>query len=516
MTNKVAMIGLDACDIKLVYRWAEEGKLPTFKSLIDKSATMQLSSSCSVLQGSIWPSFFTAANPAEHGMYYMLQMDNKTQNVKRVKANDLKKPPFWSVLNPQKKCLVVDVPKLGLSETGNNVQVVEWAAMDHYSSFQTYPASIKGEIINDFGNHVLTHDLEEPKNKAEYQQLLQKLLDGIDNKTQLNIKLFEQQQPDLFVSIFGESHPAGHYLWQFHQEFEENGTSEYFTEDPLLTVYQQLDRCLATMLQHFDESQDVFIFSGHGMMEDLYPRWILNEVLSRLGVLVEKSKPTSHQHQMTSSTEKKSSSLFSSQKILKSIKNFANEYILPKSLQTRLWMKNLQKHVDFERSKAWVLPTDLQGFIRLNVQGREPQGIVPQEQYDEVIDEITQCLLSLKDADTGKPVVDQVFKLKELYQGGEHADLLPDISVLWHNIAVKKIESNSIGEIVVGNSGIIRSGNHRPKGFCFCYGPSINVKAKDIEENLTTLGSFAMNILGNDDYPLPESSATLLTPKAAN
>jgi predicted AlkP superfamily phosphohydrolase/phosphomutase len=510
------MIGLDACDINLVYRWAEEGKLPTFKSLISKSATMQLSSSCSVLQGSIWPSFFTSSSPAEHGMYYMLQMDNKTQNVKRVRADDLKKSPFWSVLNPQKKCLVVDVPKLGLTETGNNVQVVEWAAMDHYSSFQTYPASIKNEIKNDFGDHVLTHDLEEPKNKAEYQQLLQKLLDGIDNKTKLNIKLFEQQQPDFFVSIFGESHPAGHYLWQFHQEFEEAGTSEYFTEDPLLTVYQQLDRCLATMLQHFDESQDVFIFSGHGMMEDRYPRWILNEVLSRLGVLVEKSKPTSHQHQTSSATNKKSPSLFSPQKIIKSIKRFANEHVLPKSIQTRLWMNNLQKHVDFQQSKACVLPTDLQGFIRLNVQGREPQGIVPQQQYDAVIEQITQCLLSLKDADTGKPVVDQVFKLKELYQGAKHTDLLPDISVLWHNIAVKKIVSNSIGEIVVGNSGIIRSGNHRPKGFCLCYGPSINVEAKDIQENLTGLGPLAMSILGNDEHQLPECSTTLLAAKAAS
>jgi predicted AlkP superfamily phosphohydrolase/phosphomutase len=179
-------------------------------------------------------------------------------------------------------------------------------------------------------------------------------------------------------------------------------------------------------------------------------------------------------------------------------------------------MKNLQKHVDFDRSKAWVLPTDLQGFIRLNLEGREPQGIVPQAQYDQVINEITQCLLNLKDAETGKPVVEQVFKLKELYQGAEHTDLLPDLSVLWHNIEVSKIVSDSIGEIEVGGSGIIRSGNHRPKGFCFCSGPSINTTAKDIEENLTSLGPIAMRILGNNDLPMPNSAMTLLTNKTSS
>jgi predicted AlkP superfamily phosphohydrolase/phosphomutase len=187
---------------------------------------------------------------------------------------------------------------------------------------------------------------------------------------------------------------------------------------------------------------------------------------------------------------------------------------LPKFIQKKLWMKNLQKHVDFDRSKAWVLPTDLQGFIRLNLEGREPQGIVPQAEYDQVINEITQCLLNLKDAETGKPVVEQVFKLKELYQGAEHTDLLPDLSVLWHNIEVSKIVSDRIGEIVVGDSGIIRSGNHRPKGFCFCYGPSINSAAKDIEEDLTGLGAIAMNILGNNELPLPDNANKLLSIKA--
>jgi predicted AlkP superfamily phosphohydrolase/phosphomutase len=104
MTNKVAMIGLDACDVELVRQWSAEGKLPTFKKLIEQSKNVKISSSCEVLQGSIWPSFFTAKNPAEHGMYYMLQMANGTQNIKRVKASDLKCPSFWSALSSAKKC----------------------------------------------------------------------------------------------------------------------------------------------------------------------------------------------------------------------------------------------------------------------------------------------------------------------------------------------------------------------------------------------------------------------------
>ncbi len=499
------MIGLDALDIELIYQWSEQGFLPHFKKLIDNSATLELTSSCSVLQGSIWPSLFTASSPGDHAMYYMLQMDNTTQNIKRVKAHDLKTNTFWHSLPSEKKRLIVDVPKLGLIEQDNNVQVVEWAAMDHYSHFETQPKHIKNDILQKFGTHVLTADLVEPTTTDEFQTLFQDLSTGIQNKAQLNRDLFTTYQPDFFLTVFGESHTAGHYLWRFHQKAMANELVE-FTTDPVLSIYQELDSAVGNMLNDMPEEHNVMVFSGHGMMEDQYPRWILNEVLERLGVLTSFHSSQSDQHQ-TAHTKQKISLV---SKAKKKLKRIANDYIIPASIQEKLWMKNLQKHVDFSQTKAWVLPTDLQGFIRINLEDREPQGIVANAEYDQLVEQITECLYSLKNNETGQPVVDKVYKIKELYKDSKQTDLLPDISVLWANSPVKKVNSDIIGDIELSDSGIIRSGNHRPKGFCFAYGPNINNSLKNVQANLTDLGSMAMHILQHKSLPLSDSIKALL------
>lgn len=67
MANPVYMIGLDACDIVLLQRWAEDGDLPHFAQLMREGVRGRLFSSAAVMQGSIWPTFATARDPGEQG-----------------------------------------------------------------------------------------------------------------------------------------------------------------------------------------------------------------------------------------------------------------------------------------------------------------------------------------------------------------------------------------------------------------------------------------------------------------
>ena len=69
-------------------------------------------------------------------------------------------------------CLTVDIPKLGL-QADESVQVVEWGAMDHYSSFQTQPAILKKRILDQYGEHILTRNLREPDSPARYKMLFE-------------------------------------------------------------------------------------------------------------------------------------------------------------------------------------------------------------------------------------------------------------------------------------------------------------------------------------------------------
>ena len=68
-SKRVMVIGLDGATFDLIKPWVREGKLPTFKKLIDTGVHGQLTST--IPHGTIpaWPSFATGCNPGMHSFY---------------------------------------------------------------------------------------------------------------------------------------------------------------------------------------------------------------------------------------------------------------------------------------------------------------------------------------------------------------------------------------------------------------------------------------------------------------
>jgi len=108
------------------------------------------------------------------------------------------------------------------------------------------------------------------------------------------------------------------------------------------------------------------------MVADNYPRWVLNVVLEKMGVLhtLNKSKHMGNagpvKHKESSWLEKK----------IEFTRQHINQHFIPKRLQTKLWLSKIQRDIDFKKSQAWAMPSDLQGCIRINLEGREPTGTV--------------------------------------------------------------------------------------------------------------------------------------------
>jgi predicted AlkP superfamily phosphohydrolase/phosphomutase len=141
------------------------------------------------------------------------------------------------------------------------------------------------------------------------------------------------------------------------------------------------------------------------------------------------------------------------------------------------------------------MPSDLQGCIRINLEGREPTGTVKKSEYDQTVERVIAVLKSLKNTETGAPIVDKIFKLRDIYAGGKHSESLPDISVLWSNQNVDRIYSDLLGELTIPNADRIRSGNHRPYGFCFAKGPDINHQHTCGQIDLMDLGPTVLKLL---------------------
>jgi len=117
---------------------------------------------------------------------------------------------------------------------------------------------------------------------------------------------------------------------------------------------------------------------------------------------------------------------------------------------------------DWARTRAFSLPTDQYGWIRINLEGREAKGCVSIDRYEETLAELEAMLRELKDINGLMLVRDLVFTASS-ETALEHR--LPDIVVHWNDAAFVpglRIAGTNIVAQPVG----IKTGQHALDGFC--------------------------------------------------
>ena len=77
-TQKLVIIGFDGMDPDLVQRYLDEGKLPTFKKLVEQGGLYPLGTTHSPESPTAWASFATGVNAGKHNIYDFLVRDTKT------------------------------------------------------------------------------------------------------------------------------------------------------------------------------------------------------------------------------------------------------------------------------------------------------------------------------------------------------------------------------------------------------------------------------------------------------
>jgi hypothetical protein len=157
--------------------------------------------------------------------------------------------------------------------------------------------------------------------------------------------------------------------------------------------------------------------------------------------------------------------------------------------------------------RAFAALSDLDGYVRINLRGREAEGVVePGAGYDALCAQISEGLRTFVDADSGLPVVEDIARIGDLYPEGGMRRHLPDLMVRWRESPAarhRRIVSPQFGEIpwpTPGRHPQGRSGNHRSEGFLFASGPGLGAGI-DIEgASILDLAPTVHSLLG---LPIP-------------
>ncbi len=479
---KILVIGLDSADPNLLLKWCDSGELPVLQSLRKKGVEGKLASPPAMGDDAAWASFYTAVSPARHGRYFSNYLQSGSYITPHFRDENLKHEPFWNVLSRAgRRVGVIDVPKCPLSKNLNAVQLADWLVHGRDHETCSWPPDLAATILARFGDDG-TDRMESAErlcrmdafSENEYELFLQRTLDGIERKLAVTAEFLCHGNWDLFLTVFKESHCAGHQLWHLLDEKhpKHNPTLASELGNPLKRVYQALDTAIGELLTLVGPETSVIVFSDLGMGPNYTGEPFLDEILLRL-----ESPMSSWQ------------SLY--------WKGKRSTY----TIRARLIGKH-ERYSHAHRHAFQLEHNEISGAIRVNLKGREPAGrIRPGKELEEFCTTLSRDLLDLINPDTGSAIVDQVLRTDPLFDG-EHRNCLPDLFVVWRrDTPITGVASPKIGELRP-RTRQYRTGNHVADGIYFGCGPLVTADKQSFPASLMDIAPTIAVLLNT---PLPDT-----------
>jgi predicted AlkP superfamily phosphohydrolase/phosphomutase len=503
-SRRVLVVGLDGATFRLLGPWLERGELPCLSRLYREGVRGTLQSVISALSPEAWSTFMTGKHPGQHGVMNFLSFRPRSYELQFNNGALIRQKTLWRLLSDAgKRVGVVGVPMTYPPEPVNGYLVAGLETPGAKSQF-THPPGLADELRASMGGYDLHGDFADCADPQEY---LNRLLDMIDNQARAACHLLEKYPSDLTMVTIGATDRAQHFFWRFvdpsHPAYDSGAPSELGAA--LLRVYEQVDKAVEAMLQCVPEPRTVVIMSDHGF-GPCHKLVHLNRWLEQEGYLV---------------CARRSSVRV---KMLQTIWGQASKHaprwmkdwlksVLP-AVRSQVASLLLLNRFQWTGTKAFAVSTQ-HGYVYLNRRDRFPQGVVgPGAEAEALCDELTESIMGLRDADTGKSVVKRVLRTEDLYPG-PGADALPDLIVLWQDGYIARSDavrgrSDAGGQETADTSSLIEpidmssgawNGCHTQDGVLVFHGPDAGGPGDIKGARLIDLAPTLLHLLGE---PVPE------------
>ena len=403
-----------------------------------------------MLHTSAWPTFATGALPGRHGVYYPYQPKPGHQQAQLLAPDQYGMPTFWEIADRARRTLVYDLPETFPSAGFEGRGIFDWGTWAWYGTPASQPAALLGELKSRFGGYPLGMEAKRlGLGRPDPRTLTERLLTSVAYKQTTARWLLESAPWDLAVVGFCELHPAGHYLWPAGAAPHDHGDAPEFAA--LRSVYGAIDAALGALRAALPEGATMLVVSGDGLRPNHCGWHLLPAVMERLGYAPGAGRRVWAGGGSLLGRLKQAVSPEMRRRIADR---------LPWWLRDRIGAQIQAAQIDWSRTRAFTLPTDLEGCIRINLEGREPQGIVPPgAEYRALCAELAEQLGELVNPATGDRAVERVWLCDEVFPGDQR-DHLPDLVVTWSGEA--PIAALDIAALRPGRGGEPRPPHRHP------------------------------------------------------
>ena len=312
-----------------------------------------------------WPSLTTGVNPGETGVYGFQDREVGSYDTYVPMGRDVQATRLWDrVAEAGRDATVLNVPVTFPPQ--RNVQRMVSGFLSPGVDDAAYPDEL-GEYLDDIDYRIdVNAKLGHSDDKAEF---IEDAHQTLDKRFEAFKKYVQQDDWDLFFGVFMTTDRVNHFLFK---HYEEDG--EYREE--FVEFYRKVDDYLGQLREMLADDVTMVVASDHGF--------------------------TSLDYEV-----------------------HFNEW-----LQQEGWLEyeddDHEKLGDIDEStKAYSL---IPGRFYINLEDREPDGSVPQDEYESVRADLKEKLEALE-GPNGNTVADRVVTKEQAFRG-DHDDIAPDLVVV--------------------------------------------------------------------------------------
>lgn len=421
--KRVLVLGWDCAGPELVFdQFAAD--MPVLSRLRAQGTWGQLESSIPCITVPAWSSMLSSRDPGALGVYgfrnrsdysyrQMTFADSRAINVKRV----------WDYLGDAGlDSVVIGVPQTYPIKPLKGHLVSSFLTPGVSSAF-TYPAVFKQEVLKiapDYPFDVRdfrTHDK---------QRLLQQIIEMTEIQFNLVKHCLTTKSWDFLIHVNMGIDRIHHGFWHFHDPqhrlYEPDNPYRHAIRD----YYRLIDSMAGELIELAGDDVVVLVVSDHGVKR-MDGGICINEWLWREGWLRLNTPPPAGQ-------------------------------ITPFE----------QLDIDWSRTKAWG-SGGYYGRVFLNVAGREPQGCIAPENYEQTRDDLHHALMAITGPD-GQSLRTRVFKPQDIYR--QTCNIASDLLVYFGDLHWRSVGSMGHGQHYTLENDIgPDAANHAQMGMFTLYEP---------------------------------------------
>jgi predicted AlkP superfamily phosphohydrolase/phosphomutase len=450
----LAILQFDAASARLLERLLREDRLPALAGLRRRGVWHDLDAPATRFAAGAQHTLYSGVELADHGLFYPFQWSAPEQRVRYMEAFEAP-TPVWEQLAPHgSRTLVVDPYESRPPATAPpGALVCGWQLHDRVVLRKwSSPAGVHRRLERSLGKPRPVDEVFGRHTVKEMLGLRSRLLGAPARVADATASLLGEGAYDLAWLTFCAAHVAGHHFWDLSQldADELDATTEPLLAGTLEAVYVAIDAALGRIVAALPPGTDVMVVSPVGMDVNTSRADLLPEMLR---VVLDPS---------ARAADAAKGSIWRLRAAVPSGLRAKVAGALPERVALDLTARLEMRGVDWTTTRAFAHPAENQGYIRLNLRGRERDGIVDPAEAGALMDEIAAGIATFTDLD-GEPAVRSVDRVAGSFGAGDRSHQLPDLVVLWTDRPATRVEgvrSERYGTIRRHGVGSGRSGNH--------------------------------------------------------